>query len=572
MEKKIFNPNDWLEMPKQIDLNTESIIINTPTDEIESLIQQIEWNKVDIATSYSNWLEIGFALADELKEQGRNYFHRISAFYPDYNQEECNAQFDSCLNSNGNGITIKTLFYHAKQAGIKLSPIQNKVEPQEMEEVNVPNLPDELFPQLPNFLQRITKIAVSKEERDILLLGSLVTISACFPKLYGIYDGRKVFPNLYLFVTAQASAGKGRLVHCKQLVKKVHLDQREQAKFLKQQHEIELTEYNSKKGKEEGVEKPGKPPEKMLFIPANNSTTGVFQLLADNEGRGLIFETEGDTLAQAFKTDYGNYSDGFRKAFHHETISYYRRTDREYVDIENPCLSTVLSGTPKQIAALIPNAENGLFSRFMFYFMKVHPIWKDVFLDTTANGLDGYFDDLGNEFYEFYKVLIHNTEIQFCLTVDQQEQFNNYFTQIQEQYLVLQGLDYMATIRRLGLITFRMCMLLSVMRIMETGEINPKICCQERDFQTALAIVKVLVKHSSKVFAELPEEVKMVKKSNRKEKFLLTLPKTFNRQQYLEVARQLSITDKTAEAYITEFCKKGLLHREHQDHYINNAI
>src|SRR5690554_8197541 len=86
----------------------------------------------------------------------------------------------------------------------------------------------------------------------------------------------------------------------------------------------------------------------MLFIPANNSSTGAYQLLGDSDGRGLIFETEGDTLAHAFKSDYGNYSDGFRKAFHHETISYYRRTDREFVDIESPCLSTVLSGTPKQ--------------------------------------------------------------------------------------------------------------------------------------------------------------------------------------------------------------------------------
>ncbi|HAH23070.1 MAG TPA: DNA primase, partial [Prolixibacteraceae bacterium] len=87
-----------------------------------------------------------------------------------------------------------------------------------------------------------------------------------------------------------------------------------------------------------------------------------------------IFETEGDTLAQAFKSDYGNYSDGFRKAFHHETISYYRRTDREFVEIDNPCLSTVLSSTPKQVAILIPNAENGMLSRFIFYHMNIKPV------------------------------------------------------------------------------------------------------------------------------------------------------------------------------------------------------
>uniref|UniRef100_UPI001CF87561 DUF3987 domain-containing protein n=1 Tax=Penaeicola halotolerans TaxID=2793196 RepID=UPI001CF87561 len=90
------------------------------------------------------------------------------------------------------------------------------------------------------------------------------------------------------------------------------------------------------------------------------------------------------------------YSEGLTRAFHHETIPYYRRTDREFVDIESPCLSTVLTGTPKQVSALIPNAENGLFSRFIFFFMNVRPVWKNVFASQTDNGLGDYFDALGN--------------------------------------------------------------------------------------------------------------------------------------------------------------------------------
>ena len=436
----------------------------------------------------------------------------------------------------------------------------------------MPTFPDSLFPELPEFLQKVVAVATSNEERDILLLGSLGAISACLPKVSGIYDGKRVFPNLFLFITAQASAGKGRLVHCRQLVNPIHKELREQAKLHKQHYELEMAEYNSKKGKEDGIEKPAKPPEKMLFIPANNSSTGAYQLLGDSDGRGLIFETEGDTLAHAFKSDYGNYSDGFRKAFHHETISYYRRTDREFVDIESPCLSTVLSGTPKQVSALIPNAENGLFSRFIFYFMNVHPVWKNVFASQTDNGLDDYFEALGNEFYELYKVIMQDEPRQFHLTADQQEQFNQFFGQIQEKYLNLQGLDYMATIRRLGLIAFRISMIFSALRIMETGDTSKKLICEERDFQAALEMVKVLVKHSSKVFGELPQEESKPSRMNKKEKFLYALPYNFNRQKYLEVANTLSIPAKTAEGYITAFAKSGLIHRESQDNYINTSL
>ncbi len=570
MEKKTFNPLEWLEQPNQqtINIETEPKVSATTNNvsEIEAIIQQIENKQIDIATAYSDWRNIGFAFADEFGENGRELFHRISRFYSDYSNTECNRQFDKCLNAKGQGVSLKTFFYHAKQAGI---PIGSHKQELDNETDKVPHFPESLYFQLPDFLKRVVEICTSNEERDIMLLGSLVTLSACLSKIHGIYDGKKVFANLYLFITAQASAGKGRLVHCKQLVKPIHKALREQARMIKQEYELELSDYNSKKGKEEGVEKPNKPQEKMLFIPANNSTTGVFQLLSDNEGKGLIFETEGDTLAQAFKSDYGNYSDGFRKAFHHETISYYRRTDREYVDIESPSLSTVLSGTPKQISSLIPNAENGLFSRFIFYFMNVQPIWKDVFATTSAKGLDEYFDELGNEFHELYKSLMANPEIQFCLSADQQSQFNDFFSQVQTKYIAIQGLDYMATVRRLGLVAFRMAMVLSVLRIFETGDLPEQIICDEQDFQSALAMIKILVQHSSKVFSELPEDIKPQKRPNRKEKFLEKLPHNFNRQKYLEVAKSLSIPNKTAEGYITDFYKKGLIHRESQDQYIN---
>ena len=583
MDKKIFNPLEWLEQSGQQITNTNSpeIEVNTYTAEtdlgrfplakenqsaeIESIIQQIESKQIDIATAYCDWRDIGFALADSFGESGRDYFHRISNFYPVYSPTECDIQYNNCLKAKGQGITLKTFFFHARQAGITPLPLGEELGVG----LGLPTFPDTIFPQLPEFLQKVVKVATFNEERDILMLGTIVTLSACFHKLFGIYDGKKIYSNMYLFITAQASAGKGRLVHCKQIVKPVHKHLREQAKLLKQQHDLEMAAYNEIKGKDSSAVKPPRPPEKMLFIPANNSTTGVFQLLFENEGRGLMFETEGDTLAQAFKTDYGNYSDGFRKAFHHETISYYRRTDREYVDIESPCLSGMFTGTPKQVSSLIPNAENGLFSRFIFYFMNIHPVWKNVFAFNSDNGLDDYFDLLGNDFFNLYQTLSGNPEIQFCLSAEQQEQFNAFFEQIQATYLSLQGLDYMATIRRLGIIAFRIAMILSALRIMEHGELPERIICEERDFQSTLEIIRVLVKHASKVFSELPEDAPLPKRKNQKEKFLDALPANFNRQDYLKIAASMSIPDKTAEGYITMFAKKVLIHREKQDHYFN---
>ena len=591
--KSKFNPNDWLKTNgngggKGTDGPCNVTTTFTPDNDIELIISRIEAACIDITGSYSDWLHIGFALADEFGEGGRDYFHRISQFYSKYSLSECNNQFDQCLKAKGHGITIKTVFHLAKQAGIDVSsqsaqPVaitterkvvvlnEKKTETTtEPEVIELPTLPTSVYSALPEFLQKVVAKCETNEERDIMLMGTLATLSSVFPKVFGIYGGKRVFTNLFLFITAQASAGKGMLVLCKRLVNLVHWELRKLTHQMRAQYEIEMREYNLQKGKDFTIEKPTKPPERMLIIPANNSTTGVFQLLSDNEGKGLIFETEGDTLAQAFKTDYGNYSDGFRKAFHHETISYYRRTDHEFVEIDNPCLSTVLSGTPKQVATLIPNAENGLFSRFIFYHMNIVPVWKDMFAPNIY-GLEEYFDGLGQEFFPLYKALEENPAIEFCLTEEQKSQFHTFFTQFQEKYLTLQGMDYMATIRRLGLIAFRIAMIFTTLRILETGDFSEKQICSDVDFQTALSMVKILVKHSSHVYSELPEDIQPVGKKNKKVQFLDKLPEKFSHQDFIDLAKSISIAERTAVRYITDFCEKGLIRREIQGTYTKNT-
>lgn len=574
---KIFNPKEWLEVPKEqhnpSSNKATTNLVTVANNDMESYVSTIEQSGIDITGNYATWRDIGFALAEKYGETGREYFHRISKNYINYNAKECDEQFNKCLNAKGHGITIATFYHYAHQSGIRLQKAEAVVVDglQVKESESMPTIPKNVYDNLPQFLHQIVNPASSVEEKDILLLGALTAFSACFPKLFGIYDQRKVFGNLYLFVTAPASAGKGRLNQIKNLVDPVHKLKREQAKVLKQQFNTEQAVYNMNKGKDENLEKPNKPPERMLFIPANNSVTGVYQLISDNEGRGLIFETEGDTLAQAFKSDYGNYSDGFRKAFHHETISYYRRTDREYVDIEKPCLSTVLSGTPKQVATLIPNAENGLFSRFMFYYMNIKPTWKNVFQSNFETGLDDYYNQLGKEFLDLYKTLKNNPEIEIRLTSSQQQQFNGFFESLQTKYINLQPEEYIATIRRLGLIAFRLMMLFSAFRIMEDGDVNPVKECEDIDFQNALTIISILVKHSSKVFNDLPIEQKTVKRLNRKESFLESLPNKFSRQDYLDLATNQSIPHKTAEGYITKFVDAGMIHREAHNAYANPA-
>lgn len=570
MTKKKFNPNDWLNNTNTTTQNEISLQSENNTDEqsviqeVEEIVSRIEAKSIDIAAAYDDWRDIGFAFSSALGEQGREYFHRVSRFYPDYSVSECDKQYDNCLKSKGTGVTLKTFFYKAKAAGINIKTTNSAITDNDQ----LPVIPTEVYENIPQFLQQVCKVAKTPDERDILLLGAIATLSSCIPNVYGIYHNRRVYSNLFLFVTAKASAGKGLLTHCTRLVYPVHKRLRDECQILKADYDRDYNEYLIARKKNPGAERPQKPPEKMLFIPANNSASGVFQLMFENNGKGLIFETEGDTLSYTFKTDYGNYSDGFRKAFHHETIRYYRKTDREFVDIESPCLSAVLSGTPKQVQNLIPDAENGLFSRFIFYYLAMSSEWKDVFARTSDKGLDGYFDELSQRYYELFKMLNSSVGIEFCLTQSQQNIFNEQFSLWHHKYEKLMGQDYNATVRRLGLITFRMAMIFTVLRIMETGDMSHKLVCEERDFQNSITITGTLLEHSKKVFSELPQAIMQPKRENREERFFNLLPDEFSRKDYVEVAQQLNIPDKTAQNYIAKLLKNGLIHRDKQDYYI----
>ncbi|MEN8251444.1 MAG: PriCT-2 domain-containing protein, partial [Bacteroidota bacterium] len=95
-------------------------------ENLDRLIQQIEEKEIDITVEYLDWINSGFALASELGELGIDYFHRISRFYPGYNTQACDRQFNFCLKSGRGEITIRTLFFIAKKYGIVLSQKNSK--------------------------------------------------------------------------------------------------------------------------------------------------------------------------------------------------------------------------------------------------------------------------------------------------------------------------------------------------------------------------------------------------------------------------------------------------------------
>jgi hypothetical protein len=408
----------------------------------------------------------------------------------------------------------------------------------------------DIYNNLPDILKNGCSILIDRIEKEVFLVGALGVISGLLPNVRGFYDTRFYSPNLYCYILARYGSGKGSLSLTYILGSAIHRRKKEQYQLALNDFKADLTRYRKdlkrfqqdKTGTVEEPTEPTEPPLTLLFIPANNSRTGAFELLNNNEGRGIIFETEGDTLAETVKQDYGNYSDGLRKAFHHESITYYRRTSKEFCDIENPELSVVLSSTFDQLISLMPTAQNGLFSRFLFYELTPNPNFKDVF-DSRKSHYPAYFNGLGEQLAEIYDHLSALAEpLTVQLTTDQQRQFVELFQQWKDEIREYVSEDLDGSVNRLGLIAFRIAVLLTTLRAFETGELADVLTCNDVDFDNALRIVEMLKRHALRVFYRLPKpnEGQVINKHAIKAEQLAKAHQLFKQgKNYAEIATEV---------------------------------
>jgi hypothetical protein len=427
---------------------------------------------------------------------------------------------------------------------------------------NTPRLPEEIYANLPAILSESADLFQDATEKDVFLIGSIAVLSGCFPNVEGIYFDEPHSPHLYAFITAPAGSGKGRMKWARYFGETIHEHLGECTKEARQAYNLKIEQYNNLDRKERlKAEKPEEPPRKMFFIPANSSSSAFIQALADNNFSGVIFETEAETLSGTFKQEWGNFSDVLRKAFHHESTSMFRRKDNEYIEINDPHLAIALSGTPRQVQNMMPDVENGLFRRFLYYAFEDNSDFKNPFISHKQVDYIEFFKSQGTRIFGLYRQLKGlERPVSFRLTPGQGRLFTGQFDVMLKRSKLLLGNDFEANIKRLGLITFRIAMIFSVLRILEDGDISDPMICGDMDFSTALTIAATLEKHAIAVYKNLPNnELKGIKL-----KFFEALPTQFNRQTYLKTAEELGIKDKVAEKYIGQFKAKLLQHEHNQ--------
>jgi hypothetical protein len=372
-------------------------------------------------------------------------------------------------------------------------------------------IPQAVYDKLPRLLREACNRFTDPEERDTFLFGALGVISGMLPNVHGNYFGAPLSPNLYVFIVGNYGTGKGSLKWAYQLGNAVHQFRLQLSKEKQKEHQKAMSHYHkqqmaySKGTTEQAPQKPDEPGHLKLFIPANTTKTAVMQLLKENDGNGIIFETEGDTLADMLRQEYGNFSDILRKAYHHEPVSFFRRADNEDVDVPRPALSVVLSGTYDQLLRLVPCIDNGLYSRFCYYIIQGTDEFKNPF-NTSDAGHSQYFDGLSMEFLKLYRQLLFRiTPLKFTMPPSQQEQFVKHLSYLKEFLQMNVSDELNGTANRMGVMCYRIAMILTTLRYHDENRTGEDPVCNNSDIWCALSITNVISWYARKVYHYLEQ-------------------------------------------------------------------
>lgn len=593
-----------------------------PLSDLERLVAAIEHQGANIAPTYQEYMPIAFATANDCGEAGRTFFHRICRLSEKYVYEEADKLYDHALKAGNGRNGLGSVFHWAEIAGVKTDkqladtfrqyPRENK-NPSNLQAPLTPThahtyAREDLPPAFPDypwppFIKQMIDCGNSIAQRDILLLGVFTVLGGTLNKRVRVLYGQKyMYPCLQTFIVAPPASGKGALTWVRRLAEPIHEEMMARYKDSLKNYREEKNRWDSLGKKRSETLEPEQPPLKMFLIAGDNSGTGILENLIEADGVGLICETEADTVSTAIGADHGHWSDTLRKCHDHERLAFNRRTNREYRECPASYLSVLLSGTPAQVRPLIPSAENGLFSRQLFYRMPPIDEWADQF-EQGDEDMDSLFSDWGRQWKKLVDYLHERVNvIQFHLSDTQKERFNSCFARIFGHAGLSYGYPMRSSVARIAINICRIASVVAFLRSVESLFIPQAILdsqfsilncpglspapeipeenvrdgivpslelrINDDDFQAVLSLVEPLYRHSAGILSLLPsDEVPRSRTPTPQEALFAALPLSFNRQQALEEAERNNIPTATLDTCLKRMQERGTLEKNGRGEY-----
>lgn len=415
--------------------------------------------------------------------------------------------------------------------------------------------------KLPESVQQMLSLASTPEEQDIILMATLAAASACVPKMYFTYGptGKKYYANLQCFILAAAASGKGIANQVLEMVREID--------------------------------------EQYPMLIAGDSTLAAFyKALEEQGGCGYMHESEGSVITDIWKNAAANYNTALRKAAEHEPIS--RNRVKGASEIKNPRLSMLLTGTFGQYKALVPNVENGYFSRLLTVVIRgTNPFDKRYV--SSKGGQSAVPKIVGQRLLRVYESLLCGDEREWSLTEAQKERLGEHLETEYGTLISLLGDNFHSAVVRMAVQIERIAMVLSAMRGGEnphtmrgnehtdsripdgirdkTGGDNNRPCmvdtlyCSDQDYEAAEIIGNKMLMHMAAAYrmidGDAQECVPEIKPIDQRKVVFEQLKAEYNHGDLTEEAKRQGISKRTIERWNLIWIENGLVEKTNHGQY-----
>ena len=452
--------------------------------------------------------------------------------------------------------------------------LENEQEKGEKLRSETPVFPENVFQNLPEFMERALSIAGTDRERDIMLLSMLSNLSACLPHVTFNYHKKECRINLFVVINAPAGSGKGIMASASEISTAVHrhymwANKKKMNDYRREMQEWELARRRAILNKTEfKVDQPEKP--KLVYIKMAPNTSKA-KLISVLDGNGslccVINATEIESLTSANRQDYGQFSELLRLVFENEPVESFFKIDDQKVEVECPQMSICMTGTPGQFLNLIPSAEDGLLSRIMMYTFRSEPVWRSA-APPEEGEIDSrkFIGEIGKEVLDMHHFLL-TSPTRVVFTKEQWAMHTKVFRKILNNVKIEGVDDALAVVYRHGQMCMRIAAIFTALRKCGPQWNTSEYKCTDDDLQRAISIIEVMLEHTLLNLASLnernskPGTSPTLKKFHKATYILVNMPYKFTFSDFVNFAVKEGVSKSTAIRYIAGFVKVGIIEK-----------
>ena len=385
----------------------------------------------------------------------------------------------------------------------------NKFEATFSDKIRVEDFPPSLKP--------IYNSVQGAGHKDKMLLASLTRISGLITNVYGLYRRQRLYGNLMTLQFAPpAVSRKGEVKETAHLTDKIDNEQLLENEAIMREYSSIVDSWQQEgrtaKGRDSRGLKPKEPAIRRYKIAAKSTSASMYKQLSANDGAGYMMTTEGEVLVKELTKDISDFSELLLYSFQNEFADKSIATDNTHYSMPRIKFSVLLTMPPQAAEKLIKlTLDKGLISRLIIQQLPTNKLeWEDPFAE-DGEPLEDIFKKIGDTMvYAIYKEMqrLKDKEIQFVMTPEQKEDFSKTFKEQFDENTQLFGVTFSEFQFRLGVICFKLAMVLSMIKKYDDaqdksklfGDDEQSLLCTDAIYNIAKIITITMTRHTLRCY------------------------------------------------------------------------